>query len=77
MGKGIEKTMLSVIAGQTKQFGVKKIKAVYKKTKKNASIKDFLPDNGFMLIAEDGDDKHFEFDLSQKELVLPKHITIK
>jgi len=80
LGKGIEIAFIKTIFGMMKEQGVKKMKARYVPTFKNAQVKDFYEKCGFMCISESADGvKNYVIDLGNTDLIIESyyHITIK
>ncbi len=76
MAKGIENVMLSVIAEQARAWNCKDIKGVFIPTKKNAPIKEFLPQNGFEIVDESETKIEYKLPVHKTVLDAPEYVTI-
>jgi FkbH-like protein len=77
IGKGIEDVMLAVVAQQTCQTGLTKLQATYIPTRKNAPIKDFLPNNRFSQKSSCEEAVEYCIDLEEHNLSIPEHVTVE
>lgn len=80
LGKGIETAFLKCVLGVLKEQGIKKVRADYLPTPKNAQVSDFYDRCGFTCVdvAANGE-KSYELDLNNADLRIEKyyHITLK
>jgi FkbH-like protein len=80
LGKGIETAFLKCVLGILKKQGIKKVRADYLPTPKNAQVSDFYDRCGFTCVdlAANGE-KSYDIDLDNADLQIEKyyHITLK
>lgn len=66
LGKGIEKEFIAQILSKLKRIRISDLNAVYIPTAKNAQVKDFYENNGFILVSVDeSGEKHYMMNLSE------------
>jgi FkbH-like protein len=76
MGKGVEEVMLWQAAQQARAWGHRRLRGAYAPTRKNAPIKMFLPDHGFVSLGKEDGIVVYELDLLTANLPPPRHVRI-
>ncbi|MFQ5801457.1 MAG: HAD-IIIC family phosphatase [Candidatus Methylomirabilales bacterium] len=70
MGRGVETAILSVIVGEAKAAGVKRVRGRYVPTAKNAPVRDLYSSHGFETVESSGDGTGCVLDV-RRETVAP------
>lgn len=77
IGRGVETGFLACIADEATRAGCSRIRADYFVTKKNAPVKDFLPQHRFSLISGDAQKGTWELPLPAPGLSWPAYIRLR
>lgn len=76
IGRTLETAFLSYLADQAWRRNITKLKGWFLPTKKNAPAKDFYPNHGFLLAAEEPHGSLWTLDLSLSKIICPSWISL-
>jgi len=77
IGKGVEDVMLATIAQQARSWGVRRIRAAFIPTKKNAPVRTFLPDHGSTATGEHDGQTDYVLNLEGRDITFPETIRVE
>jgi FkbH-like protein len=73
--RGVEQAALHALLRHALDTGARSVTAAYRRTAKNANVRQFYPKNGFSIVTDDGDAATFRHDLDEITAP-PSHIEL-